>query len=242
MPPAPQPGTDSPDVPGPGPSPAPSPESLDLPPAPSPAPIPGKPSAPAIDVTDNAVVQQIISVLQAITTGVSANTEVTELPDSSVGTERSSLTDDELALIPDNEDVAVILPIIRVTKSAVYVFGVQLDDLDAGAAILLHLMQESAANSSEFSASASDSDAYAFLNDSGEKVYVVPANKHVNIAAYLEPNVIYAPVITTSSSGSGDGSSDNKLNDPGSSGGGCNSGLTAITLAAIVLLMKKHNA
>lgn len=238
------PAPESPDVP---PAPQPSPESPDVPPAPSPAPIPGKPSAPAIDINNNAVVQQIINLLQAITTGVNGNTEVTELPDSSVGTERSSLTDEELALIPDNEDVAVILPIIRVTKSAVYVFGVQLDDLDAGAAILLHLMPESAANSAKFTASASDNDAYAFLNDSGEKVSTVPANKHVNIAAYLEPNVIYAPVITTSSSGSGnggsgDGDSDNKLNDPGSSGGGCSSGFTAITLAAIVLFMKKHNA
>ena len=167
-------------------------------------------------------------------TGLAANTEVITLTNA---TERDELTAEELAAIPSNQEVAVILPVMSVDKAAVYVFGVSLDKLSEGAAIFLHLMAEDV-NAAELYASDSDEDTYAFLNDDGEEVTTVPASKHVNIAAYMEPDVEYAPVITTSTKDSGDSGNTN-LRDPGSSSGGCNAGLSVLALAAMLFIARK---
>lgn len=60
------------------------------------------------------------------------------------------------------------------------------------------------------------------MNDSGNEVTTVPANKHVNVAAYLEADKTYYPTITTTSSG---GETQTPLVGVGSSSGGCNSGM-----------------
>ena len=181
-----------------------------------------------LNVQDTATAQKIVSILRAIDSSLAANTEVIELTNSK---ERDEPTDEELALIPSDETIAVILPVMSVDKAAVYVFGVSLDTLSEGAAIFLHLMAEDV-NAAELYASDSDEDTYAFLNDSGEKVTTVPANKHVNVAAYMEPDVEYAPVITTSTK-------DGDTNGPGTPGGGCNTGLTALALAAMLFIARK---
>ena len=191
-------------------------------------------TSPTFNVQDTAVAQSIVSILQAIDSSLAANTEVIELTNSKA---RDDVTDEELALIPSDEVVAVILPVMSVDKAAVYVFGVSLDKLSEGAAIFLHLMAEDV-NAAELYASDSDEDTYAFLNDNGEEVTTVPANKHVNIAAYMEPDVEYAPVITTSTKDSGDSGNTN-LRDPGSSSGGCNAGLSVLALAAMLFIARK---
>ena len=147
-------------------------------------------------------------------------------------------------------------------KPAVYVFGVDLSSLSVGARIFLHLMpQPDTTAGAEFTAAASESeqDACMFLNDEGEEITTVPENKHANVAAYMEPNYTYAPIVTVkaSSSEGGDtpGSDTPGTDTPGtdtpgtdtpttgsvgSSGGGCDSGFSFMALAVLGLLAKKR--
>ena len=75
---------------------------------------------------------------------------------------------------------------------------------------------------------------YAFLDDDGNEVYTVPANRHVNLAAYLEPGYTYSPVITTSSSSG-------NIRGVSSSSGGCSEGfgIAAVILAGLALIRRK---
>ncbi|MBQ3652923.1 MAG: hypothetical protein II954_00735, partial [Synergistaceae bacterium] len=186
----------------PDPEPTPEPE-----PTPSVDPEPSAPLSPAVDVQDQTVQEKIINTLRSLSEALSnlitTNTEVAELPASASGGERSieDVSDEELAAIPKDETPAVILPIIVVQKSAVYVFGVQLDNLEVGAVIVLHLMAESTGTNAAFYSSAEGSEAYTFLDDDGNEVTTVPANKHVNVAAFMEAGKTYAPIITVKDSG-----------------------------------------
>ena len=190
--------------------------------------LPVAPTKPTVDVEDDTLITKIISAIQAVNSRVLGSSEVIELPSSSFGTTRSYLTNDELALIPSTESPVLILPIMRVNKAAVYVFGVDITNLRVGASIFLYMMPEYVSNASGFISSATDYDAYMFLDDSGTQVSAVPANRHVNIAVYMEPDVIYAPVITTTASGSNSGGNNsggnNSGGNSGNNSGGNNSG------------------
>ena len=190
------------------PEPTPTP-SDDVRPTPTPEPdvrpAPVTPEEPRVDV--DSVADRVIEILSssnpALSRIITENTEVVELPASASGSERniSDLTSDDLAAIPETETVAGILPVMVVTRPAIYVFGATLNNLEAGATIFLHMMSDSSsANAAVFSSAADTEDAYTFLDDNGNEVTKLPANKHVNIAAYMEPGKTYAPVITTGSS------------------------------------------
>ena len=74
---------------------------------------------------------------------------------------------------------------------------------------------------------------YVFLDDDGNEVSTVPPNRHVNVAAYLEPGYVYSPVITTSGNSS-------EIAGVGSSSGGCSTGFSAaILLAGLAIVMRK---
>ena len=175
--------------------------------------------------------------------GLSSGTEVLELPESSYGSQRdvSDLSDEDRSAIPSNETVVGVLPIIVVTRQGVYVFAVTLSNAEAGTNIVLHMMSENTSASANVFDSASDTeDAYKFLDDDGNEITTVPANKHINIAAYMEPGKTYAPVITTVASSPSPTPSptpDNNNNSaPGSSGGGgCDSGFSIYVLALMGL-------
>ena len=192
------------------------------------------PGTPAVNVQDSATVQTIINALSSVSSAVTSSTEVTSLPANAVGRKRgiNSVGAQELAAIPDNETIALILPLMSVDKEAVYVFGVDLSSLEAGAYIFLHMTAESA--TAALYSSAEDTGAvYMFLDDDGTETKTVPANKHVNIAAYMQPGYTYAPVITTLSSST-------SISTLGSSGGGCNSvGTLAPVLLAVMLLVSR---
>ena len=242
--------------------PAPAPESGDVHPAPDdvphssedvpPAPDDGEtysavPGTPAVSVQDSAVVQTIIDALSSGSSAVTSTTEVALLPENAAGGRRGidAVSAEELAAIPSNESIALILPLMSVDKEAVYVFGVDLSSLEAGAYIVLHMTAEAkTANTAAFYSSA-ENNVYTFLDDDGNETEIVPENKHVNIAAYMEPEYTYSPIITTKSSSSGDDSgtdtdTDTIANDPGSPGGGCDSGFSFVVLAVLGLLAKKH--
>ena len=255
--PAPTPGGDEP-TPTPDPEPTPDPDPTPEP-TPSVDPTPATPSTPAVDVQDKATITTIIDTLrslsEALSTLITTNTEVAELPASASGGERSidDVSAEELAAIPEGETPAVILPIMRVERPAVYVFGVQLDTLEVGAYIFLHLMAESTTTTSAvFHSSEQESEAYTFLDDDGNETKTVPANKHVNVAAYMEPGYTYAPMVTTSDTGTTPSPTpspepsptptptptpDAQSTNPGSSSGGCNSGFTALLSCLLCLTL-----
>ena len=193
------------------------------------------PGTPAVNVQDSATAQKILDALSSGSSAVTSNTQVLSLPASSAGRVRgiASVSAEELEAISSNETIAVILPLMSVDKEAVYVFGVDLSDLEAGAYIFLHMMAESkATNAAAFHASAQET-AYTFLDDNGSVTKTVPANKHVNVAAYMQPDYTYAPIITTSSS-----ANKGTLSSPG---GGCNTieTLAPMMLAVLLLIARK---
>ena len=105
--------------------------------------------------------------------------------------------------------------------------GVSLDALNVGDPIFLDMtMTPKTATDSVKTSENYDGD-YTFLDDSGEEVSTVPANKHVNLATYLEPNYVYSPVISTSDTSTGGQMA------VSSSSGGCSAG---ISFAGLILL------
>ena len=132
------------------------------------------------------------------------------------------------------------MPIIAVSESGIYVFGLSLDNLNAGAPIYLMLMGESSSASSGMVSSAADDsaseDAYTFLDDEGNEVNTVPNNKHVNVAAYMEAGKTYAPIITTEAT-----SASTTTSRKGGSGG-CDSGFSvyALVLAGLSLALRRR--
>ena len=235
------PGTDSRDT---TPTPTPGTDSGDTTPTPTPGtesgdttPTPGIDLSAAID-TPRVNITNITSKVVNSLGSLPAGTEVLALPASAVGSIRdfSDLSDSELARIPDSQDIIGVLPIIVVTKPAVYVFGVTLEELPEGLPIFLHMLSENASGAMSASATDNAGNAYTFLDDNGNEVTTLPANKHINIAAYLESGKTYAPVITTTTGGSSSGGED-IVGTLGSSNGGCDSGFSvyALVLAALSL-------
>lgn len=227
-------------------------------------PVSGTIETPSVDLQSRTIVERIVNLFRGLLSSITGDTEVEALSEenATVGTERSvdDVSEEELAQIPENEEPAIILPIVRVQKPAVYIFGIDLSSLSVGAQIFLHMMpQPDTAADAEFSAEADTENACMFLNDEGEEITTVPENKHTNVAAYMEPNYTYAPIVTVkaSSSEGGDtpGSDTPGTDTPGtdtpgtdtpttgsvgSSGGGCDSGFSFMALAVLGLLAKKR--
>ncbi|MBR4196291.1 MAG: SYNERG-CTERM sorting domain-containing protein, partial [Synergistaceae bacterium] len=191
-----------------------------------------RPTKPGINVQDKASsLRDIFSRPGSI---------VAELPESSAGASRtvSDLPASQLTAITEQgREVAVVLPEITVETAAIYVFGVSLDNLPPGDTIFLDMTLTSVSAGS-VNASANYEGDYAFLDDDGNEVYTVPANRHVNVAAYLEPNYVYSPAITTSRNSS---EGDNVIG-LASSSGGCSAGFGGVILLAGLALIsrKKH--
>ncbi len=197
------------------------------------------PGTPSVNVQDSATAQKIIDALSSGSSAVTTSTAVTSLPENATGRKRgiNSVSSEELAAISSSETIAVILPVMSVDKEAVYVFGVDLSSLNAGAYIFLHMTSEAkAVRTSDFYASAQETSC-TFLDDNGSEVNTVPDNKHVNIAAYMRPNYTYAPIITTSSS-----SQDTVTSTIGGPGGGCSTvnTLAPFMLAVMLLVSRKR--
>lgn len=203
------------------------------------------PEAPAVEVDDVAevIIEILSSLSQTLADIITPETEVAELPANASGGERTieDVSEENLAAIPQTETPAVVLPIITVTRPAVYVFGVKLDNLEVGALIFLHMMAEDYTGGPAMYASEADTEAYTFLDDSGKETNRVPVNKHINVAAYMEPSKSYAPIITTIASSSTPETPDNSPHTPGSPGGGCDSidGLLPMMTFAIMFMFTR---
>ena len=130
---------------------------------------------------------------------------------------------------------AVYLPVIEVSESKIYVFGVSLDKFTENDNLYWNATITDASTGDYVSASDAE-EAVTFFTDEGTETTTVPANKHVNVAAYFETGNTYQAVITTSKNTSDD------VQGVGSSSGGCNEGfvLPVMLLGLGLMLTRKR--
>lgn len=176
------------------------------------------PTKPAIPLTDSKKAD-ITQALSRLSEKVSGSTEVSELPATAIkGTQTVT-----------SSDTAVYLPVIEVSESKVYVFGVSLDKFAAGSPIYWHSNAQDI-TTGEFLDAADEQEAVIFMNDSGAEVNTVPVNKHVNVAAYFETGRTYYPAITTESQAE-------TVIGVGSTSGGCSAGVSAAIILGLAFIL-----
>ena len=178
-------------------------------------------TSPAIDI--NSKGSGILQALGQKNSKVTTSTGITELPSSAMkGTQNVASPDAE----------AVYLPVIEVEEAKVYVFGVSVDKFAEGTPIFWHFNGVDI-ETGGFVPSTYDNGAYAFYDDEGNEVSKVPANQHVNVAAYLEPGITYSPTITNSATNTG---------NAGGSSGGCEAlgGIIPAMLLGLMLALRKR--
>ena len=178
------------------------------------------PSAPSMPMTE-AVQSVIKEALGKLSGKISADTPVAVLPETAVKGYQS---------VASVDSSAVYLPVMVVTEAKIYVFGVSLDKFAAGSPIYWN-SNATDVNTGEFVSAADDEEAVTFFDDNGDETSIVPyppLKKHVNVAAYLEPEREYSPTITTSKNTSTE-------EGVGSAGGGCDTGF-AVPLMLLGLL------
>ncbi len=126
-------------------------------------------------------------------------------------------------------------PVIEVSESKIYVFGVSLDKFTENDNLYWNATITDASTGDYVSASDAE-EAVTFFTDEGTETTTVPANKHVNVAAYFETGNTYQAVITTSKNTSDD------VQGVGSSSGGCNEGfvLPVMLLGLGLMLTRKR--
>ena len=120
-----------------------------------------------------------------------SSVDVVPLPADAPGTSRTvdDMSTSELS-IPKGQAVAAVLPVITVSEQAVYVFGLSLSasNVSVGKKIYVYAYnaEETGAVAATFRSSASSSGACVILDDDGSEIDTLPANKHINIASYME--------------------------------------------------------
>ena len=149
-------------------------------------------------------------------------------PDIVVGRSRSisSLSISAINMLSnDTSIIAAVLPEIRCNKSGRYTFGqVQIyPDIPSGSVLVWNAF---ASGNSDYDNSYAD-----FLDVHNSEISQVPDEYRINIAAYLEAEKIYAPVITAIVPSSNN--HDNTSESGGGGGGGCNSALYGIIFAVL---------
>ena len=104
--------------------------------------------------------------------------------------ERGEITTETLAVIAGNDEViAAVLPAIEVEESGMYEFTVSLDEsVPEGRRLVWHSFPEGEDDEN-------DADNAIFLDEEGNTVEVVPESYSVTVGAWLEPGIIYEPVI-----------------------------------------------
>ena len=130
---------------------------------------------------------------------------------------------------------AVQLPAIKVSEDNIYMFGVPLDNLTAGATMIWEVVVSNAANDEILEASAAEDDA-VFIDNNSNIVTTVPSDKYVNVAAYFEAGKTYSPTIRTTTT-------DTRDAGVGSASSGCSAGFGAMVsaLAAAFFISRKRS-
>ncbi|MBQ6418637.1 MAG: putative Ig domain-containing protein, partial [Synergistaceae bacterium] len=104
--------------------------------------------------------------------------------------ERGELTAETLAVIAGNDEViAAVLPALEVEEAGLYEFTVS---LDVNAPVDGLLVWHSFPNGED---DENDAENAVFLNEDGETIERVPETYSVTVSAWLEPGIIYEPII-----------------------------------------------
>ncbi|MBQ6002619.1 MAG: hypothetical protein IJL18_07195, partial [Synergistaceae bacterium] len=165
------------------------------------------------------------ALIAALGSIISSSTRVVTLPASALSGEIRAVG-----------TTAIYLPEIRVSEDAIYVFNVNVANFTTGYTMIWEVTVASSETDELIQASAEEKNAI-FLNDDGDIITTVPANKSVNVAAYFEAGKTYSPVIRATATAPETGKT-----GVGSSSGGCSAGLGALVsvLAAAFFISKKR--
>ncbi len=155
----------------------------------------------------------------------------------------SSLKESEKAAVSDDNKVpAAVLPEMSFDVTGVYCFETSLDvSAPEGATLEWHSFPQtkaddgSAASISARLAADGAGDKTAVFMKNGKTITTVPTDHKVEVAAYFEKGITYAPVIAAVKSNTTDGPTSDK-----GSGGGCNSGLGAVGLLICLAFLVKR--
>ncbi len=196
---------------------------------------PSKIDETKINFENPTIKNNIVNTFRNLINNIPANISVIELSSDLIRNERtiSNVSNTDLrTLSNDNAVVAYVLPEIKISVSAIYIFGIDVSNLTPGALIFWYpMLQDNASGVSIAGAnlkiSDSDSDA-VFYDDEGNEITTVPDNQHVNVAAYLEAGNTYAPIIATADENS------NLASELGGSSGGCDAGLSSMGVLLLV--------
>ncbi|MBR0184531.1 MAG: hypothetical protein IJQ24_00740, partial [Synergistaceae bacterium] len=104
--------------------------------------------------------------------------------------ERGELTAETLAVIAGNDEViAAVLPALEVEEAGLYEFTVSLDvNAPVGGLLVWHSFPNGEDDEN-------DAENAVFLDEEGETVERVPEAYSVTVSAWLEPGIIYEPII-----------------------------------------------
>lgn len=146
----------------------------------------------------------------------------------------SSLTETQLAAVSnDTQMVAAVLPEITVNVTGTYSIDVEIPaDVPAGLVMTWHSFSGETGGS--FFMSEGDSSA-VFYDSDGNVITTVPENHRVTVVVQLESGKTYSPVISVARVNTA-----TQTQGVGSSSGGCDSGLGAVMMLAVVGLMVKR--
>ncbi|MBQ3345715.1 MAG: putative Ig domain-containing protein, partial [Synergistaceae bacterium] len=104
--------------------------------------------------------------------------------------ERDALAAETLAVIANNDEViAAVLPALEVEEAGLYEFAVSLDvNVPEGGLLVWHSFPDGEDDEG-------DNDNAVFLDEDGEAIERVPETYSVTVSAWLEPGIIYEPII-----------------------------------------------
>ena len=182
--------------------------------------------------------QVIRTEISKLFSGLSDGVEVVDITtDDSVTISTVERTSDDVKAedVPEGQQLAVILKQVEITVAKIYTFHVALANLEPGDYIYWCSVKRPTVDTGALEVAAtSEENSAVFYDSKGNVTSVVPEDKEVDAAVYLEPGN-YEPVITTDAAGTEQGSGANI----GGSGGGCNFGFSLAGLAIGLLLVKK---
>ena len=104
--------------------------------------------------------------------------------------ERGELTTEMRALIANSDEIIVaVLPALEVEEAGMYEFTVSLDvNAPEGGLLVWHSFPNGEDDEN-------DSDNAVFLDEDGEVIERVPETYSVTVSAWLEPGIIYEPIV-----------------------------------------------
>ena len=168
--------------------------------------------------------------------------------------ENKTFTSSELSEIISSTDEnattanPVILETMSVNEPGIYTFVVPKDKLTAKAKIFIYMIYDDLLGSVSLGslkvAAEKAAKTAVFVDDEGNPIETVPDSGNVNVAAYMEKDTAYTPVVTqaadTTTTPNNETPKDDDNDSPSSSGSGCDvSGIGIFALAVLTLLKKR---